>query len=187
MLDLSTGEFRATEFSGTGAWGAAADEVGRVRPVELVHAASLFAGAGKGLGLDAPVAATEDEAATGLDGIRTRTPVEDWAFTAEYAMPLLRNHLRVHSLDGIGLGGHESAAVAAGALLHYMRATKQGKLEHIDSVRYYERSTCLELDAVSVRNLELVDPLFSGESAQTTLFYTLDACCTPMGETPSAR
>jgi DNA mismatch repair ATPase MutS len=42
--------------------------------------------------------------------------------------------------------------------------------------------TCLELDAVSVRNLELVEPLFSGESAQTTLFYTLDACCTPMGK-----
>ncbi len=40
----------------------------------------------------------------------------------------------------------------------------------------------LELDAVSVRNLELVEPLFSGESAQTTLFYTMDACCTPMGK-----
>jgi Mismatch repair ATPase (MutS family) len=33
-----------------------------------------------------------------------------------------------------------------------------------------------------VRNLELVEPLFSGETAQTTLFYTLDACCTPMGK-----
>ena len=43
-------------------------------------------------------------------------------------------------------------------------------------------SGCLELDAVSVRNLELVEPLFSGESAQTTLFHTLDACCTPMGK-----
>ncbi len=97
-------------------------------------------------------------------------------------MPLLRNHFRVHSLDGMGLAGHEAAAVAAGALLHYIQKTKQGAVEHVDGVRYYERSTCLELDAVSVRNLELVEPLFSGESAQTTLFYTLDACCTPMGK-----
>ena len=103
-------------------------------------------------------------------------------FTPDYALPLLRNHLRVHSLDGMGMGGHETAAVAAGALLHYLQKTKQGALEHVDGVRYYERSTCLELDAVSVRNLELVEPLFSGESAQTTLFYTLDACCTPMGK-----
>ena len=103
-------------------------------------------------------------------------------FTAEYAVPLLRNHFGVHSLDGMGLGGHEAAAVAAGALLHYMQKTKQGGLEHVDGLRFYERSSCLELDAVSVRNLELVEPLFSGESAQTTLFYTLDACCTPMGK-----
>jgi DNA mismatch repair protein MutS len=103
-------------------------------------------------------------------------------FTAEYAVPLVRNHFKVHSLDGMGLGGHEAAAVAAGALLHYMRQTKQGGLEHVDGLRFYERSSCLELDAVSVRNLELVEPLFSGESAQTTLFYTMDACCTPMGK-----
>ena len=58
----------------------------------------------------------------------------------------------------------------------------QGGLEHIDTIRFYERSDCLILDSVSVRNLELVDPLFSGESAQTTLFHTLDACSTPMGK-----
>ena len=97
-------------------------------------------------------------------------------------VPLLRNHFGVQSLDGLGLGGHEAAAVAAGALLHYLRQTKQGALEHVDGMRFYERSTCLELDAVSVRNLELVEPLFSGESVQTTLFHTLDACCTPMGK-----
>src|SRR6202012_5619312 len=120
--------------------------------------------------------------AAGLDGIRTKTALEEWVFTAEYAVPLVRNHFKVHSLDGMGLGGHESAAIAAGALLHYMRQTKQGGLEHLDGLRFYERSTSLELDAVSVRNLELVEPLFSGESAQTTLFYTMDACCTPMGK-----
>jgi DNA mismatch repair protein MutS len=90
--------------------------------------------------------------------------------------------LKVHSLDGMGMAGHAAAAVAAGAIVHYLRATKQGALEHLDTLRYYERSDCLELDAVSVRNLELVEPLFSSEGPQTTLFWTLDACCTPMGK-----
>ncbi len=211
LLDLSTGEFRATEFSG---WAEAADELGRVRPVELLYAQGglglaevngaarekqvlRFAKDDKSFqgstGRDADAVphvpkaerrapGLEEESSAGLDAIRTKTAVEDWVFTADYAVPLLRNHLRVQSLDGMGLGGHEAAAVAAGALLHYMRATKQGGLEHVDGLRFYERSTCLELDAVSVRNLELVEPLFSGESAQTTLFYTLDACCTPMGK-----
>jgi DNA mismatch repair protein MutS len=173
LLDLSTGEFRATEFSGGGGWAALVDELGRVRPVELLYGSGLLGGVNL---------AGESETAAGLDAIRTKTAVEEWVFTAEYAVPLVRNHFKVHSLDGMGLGGHEAAAVAAGALLHYMRATKQGGLEHVDGLRFYERSTCLELDAVSVRNLELVEPLFSGESAQTTLFYTMDACCTPMGK-----
>jgi len=182
LLDLSTGEFRATEFTGPGAWAAFVDEAGRVRPVELVYASGLFGAGTNRLLPDAEAAPDADPATGGLETIRTKTPVEEWVFTADYAIPLLRNHLRVHSLDGMGLGNHETAAVAAGALLHYMRQTKQGGLEHLDGVRYYERSTCLELDAVSVRNLELIEPLFSGESAQTTLFYTLDACCTPMGK-----
>ncbi len=173
LLDLSTGEFRATEFRGEGSWAGVMDEIGRVRPVELLYGTGLLGGVNL---------AGETENSAGLDAVRTKTAVDEWVFTAEYALPLLRNHFRVHSLDGMGLGGHESAAVAAGGLLHYLQKTKQGALEHIDGVRYYERSTCLELDAVSVRNLELVEPLFSGESAQTTLFYTLDACCTPMGK-----
>jgi len=173
LLDLSTGEFRATEFAGVGGWAAAVDELGRVRPVELLYGSGLLGGVNL---------AGESETAAGLDAIRTKTAVEEWVFTAEYAVPLVRTHFKVHSLDGMGWGGHEAAAVAAGGLLHYMRATKQGGLEHVDGLRFYERSTCLELDAVSVRNLELVEPLFSGESAQTTLFYTMDACCTPMGK-----
>jgi DNA mismatch repair protein MutS len=182
LLDLSTGEFRATEFAGGQAWAAAFDEIGRVRPVELLYGAGLFASANERLNLGAAAEQNEEEKATGLDNVRTKTALEEWVFTADYAIPLLRNQLHVHSLDGLGLANHETAAVAAGALLHYLRATRQGNLEHVDGLRYYERSTCLELDAVSVRNLELVEPLFSGESAQTTLFYTLDACCTPMGK-----
>ncbi|WP_158941338.1 DNA mismatch repair protein MutS [Granulicella sp. S190] len=173
LLDFSTGEFRATEFTGVGGWAGLVDELGRVRPVELLYGSGLLGGVNL---------AGESETAAGLDAIRTKTAVEEWVFTAEYALPLVRNHFKVHSLDGMGLGGHDAAAVAAGALLHYMGATKQGGLEHVDGLRFYERSTCLELDAVSVRNLELVEPLFSGESMQTTLFYTMDACCTPMGK-----
>jgi len=181
LLDLSTGEFRATEFRGPAARAQLADELGRMRPVELLFGSggSLFSGGGS-LSLDK--SREEEDDTAGFSWIRTKTPLDEWVFSAEHALPLLRRHLQVHSLDGLGLGGHEAAAAAAGGLLHYMQATKQGGLEHVDALRFYERSSCLELDAVSVRNLELVEPLFSGETAQTTLFYTLDACCTPMGK-----
>jgi DNA mismatch repair protein MutS len=178
-VDLSTGDFRATEFAGTNAWTLAVDELNRVRAVELVYAQGGLARVGRPGNL---LLGAEDEQHSGLDEIRTKTAVEAWVLSAEHALPLLRQQFKVLSLDGLGLGGHEAAAIAAGGLVHYLRQTKQGALEHMEPVRFYERSGCLELDAVSVRNLELVEPLFSGESAQTTLLYTLDACCTPMGK-----
>jgi DNA mismatch repair protein MutS len=187
LLDLSTGEFRATEFSGATAWAQLVDEVGRVRPVELLCAEGglVEPAAGKQSTLR-EAGGREAEAspfsAGPFEGVRTRTVLEDWVFTAEYAVPLLRKHFSVHSLDGMGLAGHEAAATAAGAVVHYLQKTMQGGLEHIDVIRFYEQAGCLVLDAVSVRNLELTEPLFSGESIQTTLFYTLDACCTPMGK-----
>ncbi|QMV19917.1 DNA mismatch repair protein MutS [Granulicella sp. 5B5] len=190
VIDLSTGEFRATEFAGASAWALALDELARMRPAEILFAKGAgFGGTSQSVrqgvlkGAD-EAAAREGEAV--MDGTPdlsgARTEVEEWVFTEEYAVPLLRQQLKVHSLDGMRLTGHGAAAVAAGAVVHYLRATKQGALEHLDGLRYYERRDCLELDAVSVRNLELVEPLFSAEGPQTTLFWTLDACCTPMGK-----
>ena len=38
------------------------------------------------------------------------------------------------------------------------------------------------LDAVTVRNLELIEPLFAGTDAGVTLFRSIDAAVTPMGK-----
>ena len=182
-IDLSTGEFRATEFSSTSAWPLALDELARMRPSEIIFPRGTGFGATSQSvrqGVLRDVADKEEPAQLDIAGARTE--VEEWAFTEDYALPLLRQQLRVHSLDGMGLTNHAAAAVAAGAIVHYLRATKQGALDHLDTLRYYERRDCLELDAVSVRNLELVEPLFSTEGPQTTLFWTLDCCCTPMGK-----
>jgi DNA mismatch repair protein MutS len=197
LVDLSTGEFRATEFTGITAWAQLTDELGRLRPVEVLVAEEGIAQIRgqrqptlrEAIEKDQPAShlrpssPAEDETSdAAFDGVRTKTLLDDWVFTAGYALPLLQRHFGVHSLDGLGLAGHETAAEAAGAIIHYLQKTMQGGLEHIDTIRFYGRSDCLVLDAVSVRNLELVEPLFSGESAQTTLFHTLDASCTPMGK-----
>jgi DNA mismatch repair protein MutS len=182
-IDLSTGEFRATEFSGAHAWALATDELARMTPAEVL----LARGAAFGLGSRGRQASLREEDAPAAEDSSAdiggaRTELEEWVYTEEYALPLLRQQLRVHSLDGMGLGGHAAAAVAAGAIVHYLRATKQGALEHLDGLHFYEKRDCLELDAVSVRNLELVEPLFSNEGPQTTLLWTVDACSTPMGK-----
>jgi len=46
----------------------------------------------------------------------TETPLEDWVFSPDYAVPLLENKLGVLSLEGFGLQGRPAAATAAGAI-----------------------------------------------------------------------
>ena len=167
-LDLSTGDFRATEFQGGEAERRLWEELQMLRPRELLYASSL------------PLFERKSELLPG--SAFAETPLEDWVFAPDYAIPLVENQLGVLSLEGFGLAGRRAAATAAGAVLHYVRSTQRGTLEHLDRIGYYERQNCLVLDAVSVRNLELVEPLFAGTSDDVTVFRTLDATVTPMGK-----
>jgi len=187
-LDLSTGEFRATEFTGETAGRRIQEELDQLRPKELLYgsAAPLFEPAirrrapqtsGRLLG-HAQLGVT----APPPDSAWAETPLDDWIFAPDHAIPLLENHFGVLSLEGFGLAGKPAAASAAGAILYYIRSTQRGTLDHIDRIGFYERQNCLVLDAVTVRNLELIEPLFAGTDAGVTLFRCLDATVTPMGK-----
>ncbi len=178
-LDLSTGEFRATEFRGEDAAQRIQDELQQLRPKELLYASSapLFENAAR----SQRAAPTGPLISSSVSGYAV-TPLEDWVFAPDHALPLLENHFGVLSLEGFGLAGKPAAGSAAGAILYYVRSTQRGTLEHVDRIGFYERQDCLVLDAVTVRNLELIEPLFSGADAGTTLFRALDATMTPMGK-----
>jgi DNA mismatch repair protein MutS len=178
-VDVSTGEFQATEFSGARAEEAAREELQILRPREILLArpSQLFESARASL-LD------------GVGGVETR--LDDWAFERNYAERLLREQFGVAELNAFGLDQHPQAAAAAGAIVHYLRenasrgddAAARGTLAHLDRVRYYEQQDALVLDPVTVRNLELLSPIFSeeeGRGGPATLLATLDESVTGMG------
>ena len=177
-LDLSTGEFRATEFHGEDAARRIQDELQQLRPKELLFGSSLplFE---TGTNPAAQRAAPQPRAA---GATWAETPLDDWIFSPDHAIPLLENHFGVLSLEGFGLAGKPAAASAAGAILYYVRSTQRGTLDHVDRIGFYERQNCLVLDAVTVRNLELIEPLFAGTDAGVTLFRSIDSTVTPMGK-----
>ncbi|HTS71130.1 MAG TPA: DNA mismatch repair protein MutS [Terriglobia bacterium] len=164
LVDLSTGDFRATEFCGDEALQRLRDEIDRMRPSELL----LTAGEASPL-----------EGRPGGVSI-THTPLDEWAFGEEYGARLLRDHFRVATLAGYGLEGHARAVAAAGAILHYVRETQRGSLTHLDGIRFYQQQDSLVLDPSTLRNLELVEPAF-GESRAATLLGVLDECSTSLG------
>ena len=152
-VDISTGEFRVTELE-------AADVNATL---ENLNVREVLA----------------PENSTGLPGFRTE--LEDWIFSFDYADRILREHFRLLTLDGCGLGGKPLAVAAAGGILHYLRDTQKSALDHLDRPSFYDRGESMVLDAVTVRNLELLEPLFAGESRESTLIHVLDHTATGMG------
>jgi DNA mismatch repair protein MutS len=169
LLDVSTGYFTATEMRGKQALAQCLAEIEKLQPAELLYPAGI-------------ALAPEGPPLPALEGVRTKTPLEAWVYTPDYALPLLQRQLSTLSLEGFGLSGHSAAAIAAGAIIHYARQTQQADLSHIDSLSFYAQSNDLELDLVTLRNLEIVEPLFADSARDTTLFRTLDCCITPMGK-----
>ncbi len=183
--DLSTGEFRATEFSGANAEARLRDELDILRPREILlpRPATLFPEA-------------HSSAANGSGPMETR--LDDWVFERSYAVRQLEEHFRIVALEGLGLSEHPQATAAAGAIVHYLRETSAigarrtsesattdtralSGLEHLDRIGYYEQQDAMVLDQVTVRNLELVEAAGAGEDAAATLVKAIDETATGMG------
>ncbi|MGH9451428.1 MAG: DNA mismatch repair protein MutS [Terriglobia bacterium] len=182
FADLSTGDFRATEFTGTDFAVRLREEIERMRPSEILVAqtteirpAAVPGGLSLASAPNSPFPQT-----TAWDSPATQTPLDAWVFSEDYGARLLRDHFRVASLAGYGLDDHALAAAAAGAILHYVRETQRGSLLHLDGLRFYQQQDFLVLDPATLRNLEVIEPAF-GASRDSTLLATLDHCMTTFG------
>ena len=157
-VDVSTGEFRATELE-TQEVAAALEQLGAR---EVLCAAGVEA------------------AATGA----LRTELDGWVFSYDHAERSLREHYRLLTMDGCGLGGRRLAVGAAGAILHYLKDTQKAALDHLDRPSYYDRAEAMILDSVTVRNLELIEPIFPAElggQKEACLLGIIDQTLTGMG------
>ncbi|OQX62110.1 MAG: DNA mismatch repair protein MutS [Desulfococcus sp. 4484_241] len=162
--DISTGTFRLSESSDIRA---VTDELLRIAPSELVL----------------PESSRNDElllsAVSMLSGA-ARTFVPDSEFEYSGAYRRLTEHFRTRSLDGFGCGGFSSGVSAAGALLAYVNETQKQQATHFTGLEVYSVENFLMMDAVTCRNLELVENLRGG-GKRGTLLGVLDACITSMG------
>jgi len=174
FADLSTGDFRATEFSGSEARARFQEEIERMRPREL-----LLPSATRPEPSSWAPASEISNLKSEISGV-TETRLDDWVFHEEYGERQLREHFRVATLAGYGMESHPLAVAAAGAILHYVRETQRGSLSHFDAVRFYEQHDSLVLDPTTLRNLELIEPAFGGPR-DSTLLATLDQCVTSLG------
>ncbi len=158
FADITTGEFAATELSGS----ELAQELQRLQPAEILVPA-------------------ESGATLPRNG-NTHPPVtlDAWQFEAETARRALQEHFGVASLDGFGLRGKPLAIRAAGALIQYLQQTQKRTLPQLHELSTYTTTQYMLLDAATRRSLELTEGIRSGAS-DGSLLGVLDLTRTAMG------
>ena len=157
LLDLSTGEFLATE--GTPA---TMDKIlNSFQPKEVLYPKGSEARFNE------------------LFGTKYYTyPIEEWFFETESAADRLKKHFEVSSLKGFGIDKMDCGISAAGAVLYYLDMTKHELVGHITSISRIDESTCVLLDRFTLRNLEILDTLHEGGRSLADI---IDRTITPMG------
>jgi DNA mismatch repair protein MutS len=164
LLDISTGEFFVSTIEHDEHYQNILSEIARYHPAECILSAAVLGDL--------------------KERIQERgvlvSQVSDILFDEARANRLLTSHFRVHPLDGYGCEGEPAAIGAAGAALAYAQETQYSALPHISSLSRRTSAQSMMLDAITLRNLEVMESIRGGQKG-LTLFSCLNLTKTPMG------
>jgi DNA mismatch repair protein MutS len=158
-VDITTGQFAATELHAEAIWRVVHEELERLQLAELL---------------------TTEAQQEQIDTNAHVTPFEEWHFDLENARNALHEQFAVASLDGFGCQGKPQATRAAGAIIYYLRETQKPALEQIASLITYSTANFMTLDPATRRNLELTQTIREGRTSGS-LLGVLDETASAMG------
>lgn len=175
-VDVSTGQFFAADVP----WEHLADELGRLSVAECLCAESDL------LTREAPPADGEPARQAAIERARVRarirsiSPRPDWNFEPTSARAALNAHFAVRTMAGFGFDDSQACLVAAGALVLYLQETVKASLAHLGRLQPYRAESCLFLDDVTRRSLELTRTL-RDNVREGSLLAAVDRTATSMG------
>ena len=185
FLELSTGEFFTTQISGQNAWQKIVADIESFAPRELLFPESL-----QKL-VENTFANSQSQTLSDASNVisiappnfnkfsTTLTALDDWSFHLDDSETLLKQQLNVKELTGYGVSEKIEAIRSAGACLRYAKETQRASAEHISDLNFFEANDFLVLDAITLKNLEVVES--KGENNRRTLFSVIDETVTGMG------
>ncbi|MEP7212232.1 MAG: DNA mismatch repair protein MutS [Acidobacteriota bacterium] len=185
FLDVSTGHFSATEFDGPDAADRLRELVESFNPRELLVPAAhhdllrRYFASRSGVSEQPQLLPSASSSADSAGGAYTITVLDDASFSPHDCEARLKEHFGVRDLAPFGIAGHLEAARAAAACVSYAKETQREAAGHISEISYFETTDFMVLDAVTLRNLEVVDG--RGDTNKKTLFSVIDETITGMG------
>lgn len=164
VADITTGDFLVTEVSSERSL---YDEINKFSPAEVIYN-DAFSMSG-----------------ISLEDLKDRyhfacSTVDAHFFRDDSCKKVLREHFKVASLEGLGLGDYDCGVIAAGAVLQYLYETQKNTLEHLTSIVPYSTGNYMVLDASTRRNLELLETMREKQK-RGSLLWVLDKTRTAMG------
>jgi DNA mismatch repair protein MutS len=109
------------------------------------------------------------------------TERDRWEFESSVGAEELRRHFGLLTLEGLGIQSTDDLLVGAGAaLLRYLKELQPSGVPHLAMPSIERPGAVVPLDEMTLRNLEMIEPLRSGASGGT-LVDVLDRTRTPMG------
>lgn len=187
FLELSTGEFFAAELSGEKAFANAVAEIDTFAPRELLFPSSLQKLIENSF--ENHITYSNNSTSSNVVSIKppgnrassiALTPLDDWLFQTEDCERLLKQQFSVRELTGFGLDGKCEVIRSAGAALRYAQDTQRAAANHISEINFYQSNDFLVLDAVTLKNLEIIEAR-GGENNKRSLLGVIDFTITGMG------
>jgi len=183
FLDLSTGDFVATQHSGPNAQRQLMDDVENFAPREILYpesSRSVFRSSFFGRESESNlITADGPEKTTASLSNAAITTLDDGSFDLRDSGEILKQELNVAELSGFGLDGKDQAIRAARACIQYAKSTQNSSAGHITAVRMIDAADFMVLDALTLRNLELIES--NSGNAKASLLNLIDATVTGMG------
>ena len=159
-VDITTGEFKATEINSFEPYNELRSELLRLNPAET---------------LIPEILKIQNELPGHI------TPYATWHFEPIRCEEKLKNHFKVAALDSFGIKGITLAIQAAGAIIDYLNDTQPSALKLLSHISNYSTSSFMTLDAATRRNLELTETIRKNET-KGSLLHVLDYAVTAMGK-----
>ncbi len=168
FIDVSTGELQVYFFEGNNALSRLFDEIERLQPAEIIfedtfnidmHSKKLF----------------KKHMESSL--VNLGNPFSN----DEEAIRLLQEQFDNDVLQNTGLMEFRASFISAALALKYIKNMQKSSLGHIRNIKFSREENAVILDAITVRNLEIIETMRTKEK-KNSLFGVLDRTKTAMGK-----
>ncbi len=166
VCDISTGDFRATQITGTNNFPKLLDEISRYNPAEIVVNPFMFDSIEE-------INKIKERFDVFISKIKAEAFIPDTSKIANYSITN-ENNVEVDLQD------KEMSIASINGLMYYLLDTQKNNLDHINKIVMYNMTKYMSLDINARRNLEITEKM-RDKSKKGTLLWVLDKTSTSMG------